>query len=110
MDNASVEVLGAGISMEPEMQGNKEVTISFANAVARENNRGSVRAAQKASRSARKPCVARAKVKGKGQAKLTDNIGTGASKPSIATNQGTKRKRRAVETELSGPRKLRKRA
>ena len=50
MDNASIEILGNAICTEPKMRGNKEVTISFANAVARENNRGSVTAAQKAGR------------------------------------------------------------
>lgn len=38
VDNTSVEILGSGIGMQPEKQRNKEVTISFANAVARENN------------------------------------------------------------------------
>ena len=45
VDNASIEILGSAICMETEVQGNKEVTISFANAIARENNRGSVTAA-----------------------------------------------------------------
>ena len=45
VDNASIEILGSAIRIEPEMQGNKEVTISFANAIARENNHGSVTAA-----------------------------------------------------------------
>jgi hypothetical protein len=45
VDNASIEILGSGIRIQPEKQRNKEVTISFANAVARENNRGSVSAA-----------------------------------------------------------------
>ena len=45
VDDASIEILGSGIRVEPEMRGNKEVTVSFANAVARENNRGSVTAA-----------------------------------------------------------------
>jgi hypothetical protein len=97
--------------MEPEIQGNKEVTISFANAVAKENNRGSVSAAQKAGRSVQNPRVTRArttlqaKCKGKGRA------------TTLVANQGTKRKRQVVEasggagsSELSGPRKLRKRA
>jgi hypothetical protein len=45
VDNASIEILGSGIRIQPEKQRNTEVTISFANAVARENNRGSVSAA-----------------------------------------------------------------
>jgi hypothetical protein len=59
--------------MEPEIQGNKEVTISLANAVAKENNRGSVRAAQKAGRSAPQLRVTTARIttraKGKGRNK-----------------------------------------
>ena len=50
MDNASIEILGGAIRMQPEMKGNKEVTVSLANAVAKENNRGSVISAQKAGR------------------------------------------------------------
>jgi hypothetical protein len=45
VDNASIEILGSGIRIQPKKQRNKEVTISFANAVARENNQGSVSAA-----------------------------------------------------------------
>ena len=44
VDNASIEILGSGIRIQPEKQRNKEVTISFAKAVARENNQGSISA------------------------------------------------------------------
>ena len=44
MDNASIEILGNAICTEPKMWGNKEVTISFASAIVRENNYGSVTA------------------------------------------------------------------
>ena len=82
MDNASIEILGNAICTEPKMRGNKEVTINFANVVARENNRGSVTAAQKAGRSAPKARVTktrattRAKGKGrdKGEGRATEAI------------------------------------
>jgi hypothetical protein len=44
VDNASIEILSSAIHTEPKMQGNKEVTISFASAIVRENNYGSVTA------------------------------------------------------------------
>ena len=113
------------------MQGNKEVTISFANAVARENNRGSIATAQKAGRSASKACATKARAtkacttrakgkgrdKGKGRAtEVIDNARTSARELTLGANQGTKRKRQVVDaeegagaSELSGPRKLRKR-
>ena len=47
MDNASIEILGSAIHMQPEMKGNKEVIVSLVNAVAKENNCDSVISAQK---------------------------------------------------------------
>jgi hypothetical protein len=119
VDNTSVEILGSGIRMQPEKQRNKEVTISFANAVARENNQGSVSAAQKAGRKtkasppkARVATRANAMDKGKGRAveevEVIDNVG--ASEPGLGGSRG--RKRKTVDTDAvagpSEPRKLRK--
>ena len=42
MDNASIEILGGAIRIEPDKKGNKEVTISLAKAVAKENNQVSI--------------------------------------------------------------------
>jgi hypothetical protein len=128
VDNASIEILGSGIRTEPEMQGNKEITVSFASAVAKENNRGSVAAAQKAGRKANKAsppktrAATRAKAKGKGRAfeeveeiKIIDNRSTGASGV-LGGNRGRKRKAVNIDASagpsepVSGPRKLRKRA
>ena len=118
--------------MQPEKQGNKEVIVSFANAVARENNRRSVTAAQKAGRKAKanppKTCVVtRASTKGKGRAvevveevEEVEVIDARASGPSnskaLGGNRGRKRKAVDINT-ASGisdpvlePRKLRKRA
>ena len=120
VDNASIDILGSGIRAEPEMQGNKEVTVSFASAVAKENNRGSITAAQKAGRKANnkastlKTCAA-TRAKGKGRAieavrnvEVVDNVGPSASEVLSG------RKRKAVDIEpIAGPsvsRKLRKRA
>ena len=50
MDNASIEILGGAIRMKPDKKGNKEVTISLAKAVAKENNCSSINNAQKAGR------------------------------------------------------------
>src|SRR5579862_5428592 len=77
VDNASIEIIGSGIRTEPKMQGNKEVTVSFANAVARENNRGSVTAAQKAGRKANNKASAPktyAATRGKGKGKATEEV------------------------------------
>lgn len=138
VDNASIEILGSAIRTEPKMQGNKEVTISFANTVARDNNCGSVTAAQKAGRRAPKACAtktrATTRAKGKGRDKgkgrateaidedeevrevdVVDNTSTVAS----AVLSGSRgRKRKAVNIDAgtgpsetaSGTRKLRKRA
>ena len=120
VDNTSIEILSSGIRMQPKNQGNKEVTISFANVVARENNRGSVSAAQKASRKSkaspsRTRAITRARVVG--DAKVIDNSGTSASTSKLLDrNRGTKRKAVDIDTTSSpcklvlGPRKLRKRA
>ena len=133
VDNASIEILGSAICTEPEMQGNKEVTISFANAVARENNRGSVTAAQKAGRRAPKARVTktrattRAKGKGrdKGKGRATEAIDEDeevgevevvAASEVLRGSRG--RKRKVVDIDAgTGPsetalrtRKLRKRA
>jgi hypothetical protein len=138
VDNASIEILGSAIRIEPKMQGNKEVTISFANAVARDNNRGSFTAAQKAGRRAPKAratktrAVTRAKGKGRDKGKgrateaidedeevreveVVDNTSTIASEV-LSGSRG--RKRKAVDIDAgtgpsetaSGMRKLRKRA
>jgi hypothetical protein len=120
VDNASIEILGSGIRMEPKMQGNKEVTVSFASAIARENNCSSVTAAQKAGRKANNKASVRktratTRAKGKGRAieevrdvEVVDNVG-----PSASEVLGG-RKRKAVDIEpIAGPlvpRKLRKRA
>jgi hypothetical protein len=113
--------------MEPKNQGNKEITVSFANAVAKENNRGSVSAAQKAGRKSkasppRTRAITRARAKGKGKAieavgdtEVIDNGGTGTGE---ALDGKRGRKRKAVDVDaasgpskpVSGPRKLRKRA
>ena len=50
--SASIEILGSAIRTEPEILGNKEVTVSFANNEARENNHGTVTAAQEAGKKA----------------------------------------------------------
>jgi hypothetical protein len=120
VENASIEILGGVIHTEPEMQGNKEVTISLANAVAKENNRGSVTAAQKAGRKAKNKAsppktraATRAKAKGKGRA--IEEVGEIASEV-LGGNRN--RKRKAVDIDagtgpselVSEPRKLRKRA
>jgi hypothetical protein len=50
VDDSLVEHLGASIPMEPAYKAGKEVTVQLAKAVAAENHRGSITAAQKAGR------------------------------------------------------------
>jgi hypothetical protein len=120
VDNASIKILGSGIRMEPEMQGNKEVMVSFANAIARENNRGSVTAAQKAGRKANNKAsppkthvATRAKGKGRAIEEVRDIEVIDNASPSASEVLGG-RKRKAVDIGPiigpSVPRKLRKRA
>jgi hypothetical protein len=49
------EVLGRDIPIEPEYKASKEVLISFSAAVAKENNRGSITAAQRRGRATPQP-------------------------------------------------------
>jgi hypothetical protein len=48
VDDSLIEILGAFIPMEPEYKAGKEVTVQLSKAVADENHRGSITAAQKA--------------------------------------------------------------
>ena len=50
MNNVSIEILGSAICIKPDKEGGKEVTISLAKAVAKENNCSSINNAQKAGR------------------------------------------------------------
>jgi len=124
-------LLGARIQTEPEKKGGKEVTINLPAAVAKENNRGTIASAQKAGRTA----TAVPKSHGKGKGKQVETIvindeddeagGSEAcdgeagdsdagepvkvSKPrgKPGPKAGTKR---MAGTDITSPRKLRKRA
>jgi hypothetical protein len=111
VDNVSIEILGSGIHIEPEMQGGKEVTISFASIVARENNHGSVMAAQKAGRKANKASAPKTymAIRAKGKGRAIEEV----RDIEVASKVLGGRKRKAVDIEpIAGPsmpRKLRKR-
>jgi hypothetical protein len=93
VDQSTADIFGGSIRPAPKMKGGKEVTISFAKAVAQENKQGSVTSAQKASRATKKVLGRKA---------------TQAPQGSKA-KQGTKRKRTAeneVIDENAGPTKL----
>ena len=53
VDQSTADIFGGSIRPAPEKKGGKEVTISFAKAVALENKRGSITSAQKAGRIAK---------------------------------------------------------
>jgi hypothetical protein len=50
VDQLTIDIFGGSIRPIPEMKGGKEITISLAKAVAKENKRGSIASAQKAGR------------------------------------------------------------
>lgn len=63
VDQSTTDIFGGSIRPAPEMKGGKEVTISFAKAVANENKRGSITSAQKAGRVKKTPQATKAKAK-----------------------------------------------
>jgi len=115
-------LLGASIRTKPEKKGGKEVTITLLAAVAKENNRGTIASAQKAGRTAK--AVLKSHEKGKGKQVETiaindedDEAGdSDAGEPvkvlkprgKPGPKAGTKRKQ--TGTDITSPRKLRKRA
>jgi len=120
-------LLGASIRTEPEKKGSKEVTIKLPAAVAKENNRGTITSAQKAGRTAKAAQKSREKGKGKQVETITindedDEAGDSEAGDSDAgepvkvpkprgkpgLKAGTKRKQ--TGTDITSPRKLRKRA
>ena len=62
IDRSTADIIGGSIRTTPERKGGKDVTISFATAVAKENHRGSITAAQKAGRKAPGKKAAKASV------------------------------------------------
>lgn len=82
VDQSTADIFSGSIHPAPKKKGKKDVTISFAKAVAQENQRGSITSAQKSSR-------------------VTKALAAKASKASKASGlkQGTKR-RRTTEEEV----------
>jgi hypothetical protein len=108
VSNNLVDVLSRNIPMEAEYKAGKEVQIQLAKAVAKENNRGSIAAAQKAGRAtaaqkAGRAAAARSKTTGPGP-------GPGSLDLLALRLVKKTRKRKAVEDveEVDlGPRRLR---
>jgi hypothetical protein len=55
VDQATADIFGGSIRPAPEKKNGKDVTISFAKAIALENKRGSIIVAQKAGRAKKAP-------------------------------------------------------
>ena len=62
INQSTADVIGGSIRTTPERKGGKDVTISFATAVAKENHCGSITAAQKTGRKAPGKKAAKASV------------------------------------------------
>jgi hypothetical protein len=120
-------LLGANIRTEPEKKDGKEVTIKLPAAVAKENNRGTIASAQKAGRTAKAAPKSRGKEKGKqvetiaiddkddeaGDSEADDSdAGEPVKFPKPRRKPGSKAgtKRKQMGTDITSPRKLRKRA
>ena len=86
MDQATADIFGGSICPTPEIKAGKEVTISFAKAVAQENKRGSVTSVQKAGRATKKAPERRV-----------------TQAPQAGGSKGTKRRRAAENAEPTEP-------
>jgi hypothetical protein len=98
--------LGGAIRPAPEKKAGKEVTISFAKAVAQENKRGSVTSAQKAGR------VSKASKQSKKRKRTAENEAIGEDAGPVEPVQAAKRQRRGqvvASVPQPSPRRFRRR-
>ena len=111
MDQATADVFGGSIRPAPEKKNGKDITISFAKAVALENKRGSVTKAQKAGRAKKakalvaKAPVAKAKKGTKRKRTATDEVIDAPTGESVLTNEPVQRAKRQCRAPVAKPTK-----